>query len=35
MGTEPIIPLMFKLSLPAMIGMLIQAMYNVVDSMYV
>ncbi|MFW6262806.1 MAG: MATE family efflux transporter, partial [Thermotogota bacterium] len=35
MGTEPIIPLMFKLSLPAMIGMLIQALYNVVDSMYV
>jgi putative MATE family efflux protein len=35
MGTEPIIPLMFKLSLPAMIGMSIQAMYNVVDSMYV
>jgi len=35
MGTEPIIPLMFKLALPAMIGMSIQALYNVVDSMYV
>ncbi len=35
MGTEPIIPLMFKLALPAMIGMSIQALYNVVDSVYV
>ncbi|HPF17076.1 MAG TPA: MATE family efflux transporter [Thermotogota bacterium] len=35
MGTEPIIPLMFKLAFPAMIGMSIQALYNVVDSMYV
>jgi len=35
MGTEPVIPLMFRLALPAMIGMIIQALYNVVDSIYV
>jgi len=35
MGTEPIIPLMFRLAIPAMIGMGTQALYNVVDTMYV
>jgi putative MATE family efflux protein len=35
MGEEPIIRLLFKLSAPAIIGMIIQAMYNIVDSIYV
>ncbi len=34
MGTEPIVPLIIKMSLPAMFSMLIQALYNVVDSAY-
>ncbi len=35
MGQEPIGRLLFKLSVPAIIGMLIQALYNIVDSIYV
>ncbi|MFP4198690.1 MAG: MATE family efflux transporter [Halanaerobium sp.] len=35
MGKEPILKLLFKLSAPAIIGMIIQAMYNIVDSIYV
>ena len=35
MGTEPIGRLIFAMSLPMMISMLVQALYNVVDSMYV
>jgi len=35
MGEEPILKLLFKLSAPAIIGMIIQAMYNIVDSIYV
>jgi putative MATE family efflux protein len=35
MGTEKIGRLLFKLSAPAIIGMLIQALYNIVDSIYV
>ncbi len=35
LGTEPIIPLLIKLSIPSIIAMFIQAMYNVVDSIYV
>jgi len=35
MGYEPILKLIFKMSLPAMFSMLIQALYNIVDSMYV
>jgi len=35
MGTEAILPLLFKLAVPAMIGMASQAIYNVVDSIYV
>ncbi len=34
MGTEPILPLILKMSLPAMFSMLIQALYNVVDSVF-
>lgn len=35
MGTHPIFPLIVKMSLPAMFSMLIQALYNIVDSIYV
>lgn len=35
MGEEPILKLLFKLSAPAIIGMIIQALYNIVDSIYV
>ena len=34
MGTAPVLGLIFKMSLPAMFSMLIQALYNVVDSMF-
>lgn len=35
LGTEPIVPLLLKLSVPSIIGMAIQALYNVVDSIYI
>ena len=35
LGIEPILPLIAKMSLPAMFSMLVQALYNVVDSVYV
>lgn len=35
LGTEPIIPLLMRLSIPSIIAMAIQALYNVVDSIYV
>ncbi|MDO5441978.1 MAG: MATE family efflux transporter [Bacillota bacterium] len=35
LGKAPILPLIIKMSLPSMISMLIQALYNVVDSIYV
>src|SRR6056297_2993555 len=35
MGTENIGKLLYKLSTPAIIGMLIQSLYNIVDSIYV
>ena len=35
MGTLPVTPLIMKMSLPLMISMLIQALYNIVDSMFV
>lgn len=34
MGTAPVLGLILKMSLPAMFSMLIQALYNVVDSMF-
>src|SRR6056297_2501947 len=34
-GTEAIIPLLMQLSIPSIIAMAIQALYNVVDSIYV
>lgn len=35
LGTEPVLPLLFKLSIPGIISMTIQALYNVVDSFFV
>ena len=35
MGTMEINPLLLKLSIPMMISMLVQALYNVVDSVFV
>lgn len=35
LGVESILPLLIKLSIPSMISMSIQALYNVVDSIYV
>ncbi|MFW6381418.1 MAG: MATE family efflux transporter [Bacillota bacterium] len=35
LGTEPIVPLLFKLSIPSIVAMAIQALYNVIDSIYV
>lgn len=35
LGTEPIVPLLFRLSLPGIAAMAIQALYNVVDSIYI
>ncbi len=35
LGTMPIVPLLIKMSVPMMISMLVQALYNIVDSMFV
>ncbi len=35
MGYAPIMPLIIKMSVPSMFSMLIQALYNIVDSIYV
>ena len=35
MGTKPMFPLLMSMSLPAMFSMLIQALYNIVDSIFV
>lgn len=35
LGTEAILPLLFKLAVPGIISMFIQALYNVVDSIFV
>lgn len=35
MGTEPVLKLIITMSLPAMFSMLVQGMYNIVDSMFV
>ena len=34
MGTKKVMPLLISMSVPPMISMLIQALYNIVDSMY-
>ncbi len=35
MGTKPMLPLLISMSLPAMFSMLVQALYNIVDSIFV
>lgn len=35
MGTKPVFPLLMTMALPAMVSMLIQSLYNIVDSMFV
>ena len=35
LGTDKITPLLFKLSIPAMIGMISNALYNVIDTVFV
>ncbi len=35
MGTAPVFGLMMKMSLPTMFSMIVQALYNIVDSMFV
>ncbi len=35
LGTEPILPLLVRFSVPAIVGMLVQALYNVVDRIFV
>lgn len=35
MGVMPIIPLIFNMSLPIMFSMLVMALYNIVDSIFV
>lgn len=35
MGIAPVLPLIFSMSLPAMFSMLVQSLYNVVDSIFV
>lgn len=35
MGTKPMLPLLLSMSLPAMFSMLVQALYNIVDSIFV
>ena len=35
MGTAPMLPLIISMSVPAMFSMLVQALYNIVDSYFV
>lgn len=35
MGTRPVMPLLMTMSVPAMVSMLIQSLYNIVDSLFV
>ena len=35
MGVKPILPLLLSMSLPSMASMLVQALYNIVDGIYV
>ncbi len=34
LGNKPIVPLLFRLSIPSIIAMAVQALYNVIDSIY-
>lgn len=35
MGTQPVVPLLWKMGLPMILSMVLQALYNVVDTMFV
>ena len=35
MGEKPVVSLLASMSLPMMLSMLVQSLYNIVDSMYV
>ncbi len=35
LGKDPIVPLLFKMSLPSVVAMLVMAMYNVVDTFWI
>lgn len=35
MGTKPLFPLLVSMALPPMVSMLIQSLYNIVDSIFV
>ncbi len=35
MGTKPIVPLIFSLSAPVMLSLAVQALYNIIDSIYI
>lgn len=35
LGQEPIVPLFFKFSIPAIMGMIVQALYNMVDRFFI
>ena len=35
MGEKPVLSLLISMSLPMMLSMLVQSLYNIVDSMYV
>ena len=35
MGTRPVFPLLMSMSVPMMLSMFIQSLYNIVDSIYV
>jgi len=35
LGTEPIFKLLMRFSIPAIVGMMVNALYNVIDRMYI
>ena len=35
LGTAPVVPLLVRFSIPSIVGMLVQALYNVVDRMFI
>ena len=35
MGTQPVLPLLASMAVPMMLSMLVQSLYNIVDSIYV
>ncbi|MFW5790226.1 MAG: MATE family efflux transporter [Bacillota bacterium] len=35
MGTEPVVSLLLRLSIPSIIGMSVQSLYNIIDSIYI